>query len=145
MYSTWADLNSYYSYVDIYIIKFIKCFYSFFKIMDTYACSNCNAVIKFGQKRCKNCWTELEWDNSFEKKRTRKNNFRPWILALNRPILMWVRLIISLIFRVLWVLDVWGELFIVIKTCINRLLWIIALLWIPGTVVWIVMLVKNRK
>jgi hypothetical protein len=39
----------------------------------------------------------------------------------------------------------WTPLIEVIKSFINRMLWILALLWIPGTVIWIIMLIKNKK
>jgi uncharacterized membrane protein YvbJ len=59
--------------------------------MVNYLCSDCNTPVKFNQKKCKNCWAELQWDTlsqSIEpssdeqieqnKKDKQKNRNTPW-------------------------------------------------------------------
>lgn len=103
-------------------------------------------------------WTR-EWcingtsKNKLSENTKRKRRLRWRILALNLPIIGLVWLIVSIIFRLLWVVAIgaydswsyWTPLIEVIKSFINRMLWILALLWIPGTVIWIIMLIKNKK
>lgn len=98
------------------------------------------------------CTNEI-FQNSLSESVRRKRRLRWRILALNLPIIGIVWLLVSIIFRLLWVVAIgaydswsyWTPLIEVIKSFINRMLWILALLWIPWTVIWIIMLIKNKK
>lgn len=79
---------------------------------------------------------------------------RRWwrILALSIPWLAILWLIVSVIFYILWAVTAdptqaiqWPTLLVVIKSFINRLLWILGLLSIPGTIFGIILLSRNKK
>ena len=77
---------------------------------------------------------------------------RTWwrILALSIPLVMVFWLLVSLVFYILWAITTdptqavqWATLFSVIQNVINRLLWILGLLSIPGTIIGIILLTKK--
>lgn len=79
----------------------------------------------------------------------KKRKTRHWLLALNLLIVWVLWLIASVLFWIVWSVW-WAEvsqepgLIEVIKQFVNRGLWFLSLLWIPGTIVGIVLLIKNK-
>lgn len=105
-------------------------------------------------------WTV--WENKYGEDlviRTEENNENNkkgkrvlWrVLALSIPIIGMIRLIVSLVFWLLWastdptMMVEWWSLLLVIKSFLNRILWILWLLSIPGTIIGIILLTKNKK
>lgn len=70
------------------------------------------------------------------------------IYAFNLLALMGIWLIISLIFWLLWIsISFWwaGTIWATIVSFTNRVLWMLALIWMPFTIIWIVRLIKNKR
>ena len=103
-------------------------------------------------------WTV--WDNKYGEDpiaeynatpddKKKKSPTRHWLLALNHLIIWALWFIVSIVFWIVWA-AAWPEvvtepgLIEIIKSFINRGLWILSLIWIPGMIVGIVLLVKKK-
>ncbi len=87
--------------------------------------------------------------NAIPDDQKKKSPTRHWLLAFNLLIIWALWAIVSVVFWIIgWVW--WSEIITepglvdVIKSFINRGLWILSLIWIPGMIVGIVLLVKKK-